>query len=251
MKKIFGIVQARTDSSRLPGKVLKDIIGLPMIIHQLNRLSKSLLITDLILVTSEEKSDDVLATIVREHGYKVFRGSKNDVLKRFMDVLTREHAVNDDVVVRLTGDCPLHDSKIVDETIREYLKFDCDYITNAVEPIYPDGFDVEVFNFSSLKEAAKKAIKSSEREHVTPYIRNSGQFKIKNIQQKAVFPNWRLTVDEPEDLEIVKHIYQYFGNSDFSFNDIVDYLGLNTKLLNNNSAIKRNEGYLKSLKEDR
>jgi len=244
---IYGLLQARTDSTRLPKKVLKEVLNKSMIIHQLERTAKSKLIDKLILVTSDEASDDKLAQQVKNNNFNIFRGSKDNVLKRFFDAIPE--AKENDIVVRLTGDCPLHDAKIIDETIENLEDFD--YISNSVKPIYPDGFDVEVFRFSALKDAFQNAKLKSELEHVTPYIRNSGKFKIANLEKKPLYSDWRLTVDEPEDFEVIKNIFEHFGDNNFSFAEVIEFLESNLHILEKNSHINRNEGYQKSLKEDK
>ena len=247
---IIALLQARTDSTRLPQKVLKPILDKPMIIHQLERTSKSKLIDKLILVTSSENSDDRLSQVVTNSGFDVYRGDKNNVLKRFFDALNKFNLKSDDIIVRVTGDCPLHDATIIDEAILSFQNSKCDYLANCIEPIYPDGLDVEVFNYQSLREAYLNATKNSQKEHVTPYIRDSGLFVTKNLQKKPIYSNWRLTVDEPRDFELIEKIYNYFGDNQFSFEDIVKYIELNPKILEINSSINRNEGYIKSLEED-
>lgn len=249
-QKCIALLQARSDSTRLPQKVLKKILGKPMIIHQLQRTIKSKYIDDLILVTSNEDSDNELVNIVTEYGFKVYRGDKNNVLKRFYDSLEKLKIEDNDVLIRLTGDCPLHDPDIIDESIEAFINNDCDYLANCIQPVYPDGLDVEVFDFKSLKKAYKNAAKKSELEHVTPYIKTSGRFKVKNLQKKTIHTDWRLTVDEPNDFELINKIYEHFNSTYFSLSEIVEFLEKNKKLLELNSNIKRNEGYLKSLKED-
>ena len=249
-QKVVALLQARTDSSRLPKKVLKNILGKPMILHQLQRTLNSRYLDQLMLVTSDEKSDDTLAQIVMDAGFKVFRGSKNDVLERF------EHAVEylglneHDIVVRLTGDCPLHDAAIIDESIEAFMDSRCDYLANCVEPVYPDGLDVEVFSVKSLQRAYKNATLPSQREHVTPFIRESGLFNVCHLEKEPRYQHWRLTVDESKDFELIQNIYEHFGKTCFSFDEIVLYLQEKQNLLKINSNIKRNEGYIKSLKED-
>lgn len=249
-RKVIGIVQARSDSSRLPGKVLKLILNKPMIIHQLERTNKSSLLDELILITSDEKSDDTLATIISDNSYNIFRGDKQNVLKRFYDSIQYLNLDNNDIIVRLTGDCPLHDAKIIDESISKFQKNKVDYLANCINPIYPDGLDVEVFNYKALKYAYFNATKISDLEHVTPYIRNSKKFITYNLRKKAIHPNWRLTVDEENDLELIEKIYTHFNHNNFSFNDIINFLKKNTELLSLNSTIQRNEGYKKSLEKE-
>ena len=248
--KVIALLQARTDSSRLPGKVLKEIIGIPMIIHQLKRTEKSKYIDKLILVTSNEKSDDELVYIVQKYGFIVYRGNKNNVLDRFFNSLKEYNLNDDDIIIRLTGDCPLHDASIIDESIEEFLKCKCDYLANCIEAVYPDGLDVEVFNYSSLKHAYENASLKSEWEHVTPHIRKNIKLKLCNLMKKPIHTDWRLTVDEDVDFDLIDTIYKHFNKTFFSFNDVVVYLKENPYLLNINKHINRNEGYAKSLKEN-
>ena len=247
---IVAFLQARTDSTRLPNKVLKPILDKPMIIHQLERTARSSKIDKLILLTSDEPNDDKLANVVKEHGFNLFRGSKDNVLERFYLCAKSLKLNNNDIIVRLTGDCPLHDSKIIDELIEAYQNSRVDYMANCIEPLYPDGLDVEVFSFRALQEAYHKASKSSQKEHATPYIRESSDFISKDLEGDKVYPQWRLTVDEPSDFEVVKKIYQYFNHNKFSFKEMVAFLEQHPEIIAINSTINRNEGYLKSLKED-
>ena len=247
---IVAFLQARTDSTRLPNKVLKPILGKPMIIHQLERTSSSSKIDKLILLTSDEPNDDKLSNTVKEYGFNLFRGSKDNVLERFYCCAKSLNLNSDDIIVRLTGDCPLHDSDIIDELIEAYQNSQVDYMANCVEPIYPDGLDVEVFSFRALEEAYHQATKMSQKEHVTPYIRESSTFVSKDLKKNKIYPQWRLTVDEPSDFQVVEKIYQHFNHNTFSFKEMVTFLENNPEILTINSTINRNEGYLKSLKED-
>lgn len=250
-RKIIGLLQARTDSTRLPKKVLKTLLGKPMIIQELIRVKKSVYIDELVLVTSRENNDDELVELVEKSNFRVYRGSKDNVLERFYKC-TQELKLNyNDIIVRLTGDCPVHDSRIIDELIDAFLKADVDYLANSVVPIYPDGLDAEVFTVRVLKQAYVKATKLSEMEHVTPFIRESGLFKVANLQKEVVHSEWRLTVDEPEDFVLIEKIYNHFQSNEFTFQEIVEYLENNINLLEINNKIKRNEGYMKSLKEDK
>lgn len=249
-KKIVAFIQARSDSSRLPGKVLKEIINKPMIIHQLERTKLSNYIDRIILLTSNLESDDRLVSVVISYGFDVFRGDRDNVLKRFYDCSENLNLKDNDIIVRLTGDCPLHDSSIIDESIKAFLEKDCDYFANCVDPIYPDGFDVEVFSVRTLKRTFFNAIKKSELEHVTPYIRNSSRFNIKNLKKEKCFHELRLTVDEEKDLLLVKAIYEHFNKTIFSFDEIIKFLNNHKELKESNLSIKRNAGYLRSLKEE-
>lgn len=246
-KNIIAIVQARSDSSRLPGKVLKKILNKPMIIHQLQRIELSKLINKLLLATSNQTTDDILAQTVQSYNFNIFRGDKDNVLKRYYDSLHEYLLNDDDIIVRLTGDCPLHDSKIIDETIQFFLDNPCDYVSNAINPpVYPDGFDVEVFNYKTLKATYKYASSKSELEHVTPYIRDSLKFNVLHLPKTPIYSNYRLTVDQKEDFIVIKTIFEYFNDTYFTFQDIINYLKQNQSLLSVNSTIQRNEGYKKS-----
>ena len=250
MRQIVAFLQARTDSSRLPQKVLKPLLGKPMILQEMERIQKSHLLDQLVLLTSDEASDNVLSRAIESAGFMLFRGSKNDVLERFFQCASFLGLDKSDLIVRLTGDCPVHDASIIDEQIEAFLKESCDYMTNSIEPVYPDGLDVEIFTFEALEKAYKYATLDSEREHVTPYIRESGFFKVKNLQRPPIHPEWRLTVDEFVDFLLIEKIYQHFGTVDFTFDDLVVYLEENSALLEINGTISRNEGYMKSLEED-
>jgi len=247
---IVAFLQARTDSARLPNKVLKPILGKPMIIHQLERTARSSKIDKLILLTSDEPNDDKLANRVKEHGFNLFRGSKDNVLERFYFCAKSLNLNSNDIIVRLTGDCPLHDSKIIDELIEAYQKSEVDYMANCVEPLYPDGLDAEVFSFRALEEAYNQATKTSQKEHVTPYIRESSNFISRDLEGDKIYPQWRLTVDEPSDFEVVEKIYQHFNHNKFDFKEMITFLEQHPEIIAINSTINRNEGYLKSLKED-
>ena len=249
-RKVIALLQARTDSTRLPKKVLKTILDKPMIIHQLQRTAQSHYINQLIVVTSSEDSDNTLADTIIKYGFELYRGSKDNVLKRFYDAVESLNLLDEDIIVRLTGDCPLHDATIIDESIEAFIRADCDYLANCIHPTYPDGLDVEVFNFKSLKIAYLNTKLTSDLEHVTPYIRNSGKFNIQNLEKEPIYNNWRLTVDEESDFNLITKIYQHFNSTLFSFDKIINFLEEHQELLTINSNIQRNEGYLKSLKED-
>ena len=145
----IAIVQARTSSSRLPGKVLRPILGTPMIVHQLWRIERSKLIDKIILATSDDKSDDQLSLLCYQAGFNVFRGSLNNVLNRFQKAIASEDCAH---VVRLTGDCPLCDPKIIDDVIESHLNTGAEYTSNALTPSFPDGLDVEVVTKTALKK---------------------------------------------------------------------------------------------------
>ena len=238
--KILAIIQARVGSTRLPGKVLKEINGKSLIEILFHRLSQSKKIDKIILATSINKESDPLANLVEKLGYDVFRGSENDVLGRYYSAAKMYHPES---VVRITGDCPIIDPKLVDEIIYLYEKENADYVSNTNPPTYPDGLDVEVFSFDSLKEANKKAKTSHEREHVTPFIRANKNLNNINLSNDTDLSKERWTVDDPEDLSVIENILNHFApNLDFSWWDVLELKQSHPEYFEANKGIKRNEG---------
>ena len=195
--KVVAIVQARLGSVRLPEKVLKSINKKPMIELLLSRLSKSKELNEIVVATSNRNENDKLEFLVETLGYRCTRGSESDVLSRFYESARSCQA---DVIVRITGDCPLVDPELVDECVRGYAKNDIDYFSNIDPVTYPDGLDIEVFSFKCLKRAFQDASSKYDREHVTTYIRNSDAFIKSSIQHSIDLSDQRWSVDEPEDL---------------------------------------------------
>ena len=250
---ITAIVQARTSSSRLPGKVLLPILGRPMLLHQLDRISRSDVIEQLVVATSLDPSDDILASTIESAGYSLCRGNLNDVLSRFLECST---LYNSSTIVRLTGDCPLIDSASIDEVIRAFLSSDCDYLSNTFDETkltIPDGFDVEVFGSDLLLEASQYALLPSEREHVTPWMRRSDiPFKSEHFMHRNASPFYRLTVDDQRDFDLVSYIFNslYPTNPYFDLNIILDFLARHPDIASSNINTIRNEGYARSLLND-
>jgi spore coat polysaccharide biosynthesis protein SpsF (cytidylyltransferase family) len=245
--KIVAIIQARYNSTRLTGKVLTLLLGKPVLWHIVNRVSHCKLIDDIIVATTYNRQDDKIVKLCKDNNILCFRGNETDVLDRYYKCAL-EHKIKN--IVRITADCPLIDSKIIDLVTREYINGDYDYVTNTIEYTFPDGFDVEVFSFETLKITWKQAKLPSEREHVTPYIRNNVDFKKKNVYAKEKHPLYRLTLDYPDDYEFIKLVYEGIGKDNFNFQDIKNYLNNNPKLLEINQHHSINEGYQQSLKED-
>jgi len=214
-----------------------------MIIHQLQRTSKSKYIQKIVVAISKKKSDDTLYKTITKYGFEVFRESENNVLKRYYKCSKKNKLKKNDIIVRLTGDCPLHYYKIIDDAIKSFLQNKYDYLANCIKPIYPDGFDVEIFNYKALKLAYKNANKQYQKEHVTPYIRECDKLISKDINSKSHFPEYRLTVDRKEDFKLINIIFNNFNKTHFSFKKIIGFLQNNPKLLNINNHIKRNEHY--------
>jgi spore coat polysaccharide biosynthesis protein SpsF len=250
--KVVAILQARMGSTRLPGKVLLPAAGKSLIRHMLDRVGRCSTIDELWLATSEDKANNPLAAEVEKAGVNVFRGSEDDVLSRYATVAKRTGA---DWVVRLTGDCPLHDPSIIDTVVRFAIEHasEFDYVSNSLQPIYPDGLDVEVFTSTALARAAKEATTALQREHVTPFIHRyhdgPGPFRVGRVIGPADFSHLRWTVDEPADYEVVKEIFEalYPGNPAFGWLDVLALVTRRPELIIKNSNIVRNEGYLKAL----
>lgn len=246
---ILCIVQARSSSTRLPGKVLKPILGKPMIVHELERLQRSKRIDKIVLATSQEPSDDALAAVVSKSGIDVYCGSLDDVLDRYYQCAK---AYQPKHVVRITGDCPVIDWRVVDAVIEKHLAEENDYTVTTER--FPDGLDTEVFRFVALKRAWREAHFLSEREHVTQYFRKHTEiFKLGYMDCEQNLGVMRWTVDEPQDFEFIRQAYEelYGQNQDFSMQDILQLLERRPGLLAINQGIQRNEGLLKSLKEDK
>lgn len=247
------IVQARTSSSRLPGKVLLPINGQPLILYQLARIAKSTTIDKLFLATSTDSSDDKLAITVEQAGYSVFRGSLYDVLDRFYCCSIVSGA---SIVIRLTGDCPFTDPSIVDDIVNSFKSGAWDYLSNSADPnqlSVPDGFDVEVFKASILERAIKEASLPSEREHVTPWFRSKQANLIWSHYCHQPFRKfYRVTVDDPLDLVVTRTICSGMdaSNSVPTVDDIISFLDENPEVAALNSATIRNQGYLTSLERD-
>jgi glutamate-1-semialdehyde 2,1-aminomutase len=217
--KIAAIVQARMGSSRLPGKVLRNITGKPMIELLLNRLSKSKKLDEIIVSTTKKIEDDKLNSVILSLGYKCFRGSEKDVLDRYYETAKKIKA---DVIVRITGDCPLIDPGIVDECIKSHECLKVDYFSNTFPPTYPDGLDVSVISFEALERANNEAKKILDREHVTSYMINSETFSKASIQYYKNLSHLRWTVDNLNDLNLVKKIFEFFSpDIHFKWEDIL------------------------------
>ena len=242
--KIVAVVQARMGSTRLPDKVMMRIGNIPMIELLLSRLSKSEHITQVVVATSKNKNNLPLIDHVQSLGYEVYCGSENDVLSRYYNAAKQTKA---DLVIRITGDCPVIDSSLVDEVIEGFLNNKADYASNREPPTYPDGLDVEVISIKALEKAYKKAKEDFEREHVTPYIINSDTFKKFYLKNSEDLSAERWTVDEPEDLIVVKNIFNYFHPEiNFSWKKIIELKENKPKLFTVNERLIRNEGALMS-----
>jgi glutamate-1-semialdehyde 2,1-aminomutase len=238
--KIVAIIQARMGSARLPNKVMKPICGVPLIELLIARLSTSKRIDQIVVATSTDIRNQPLAEHIRKIGYEVFRGSEDDVLDRYYQAAKCYQA---DVVVRITGDCPLIDAALVDKVVNAYEQQRVDFMTNTRPPTFPDGLDTAVFSFATLEIAHKKAKSKFEREHVVPFIRESGQFTIGNLANSVDQSSERWTVDEYQDFEVVDNVFKHFyPRLDFSWQEVMRLRKEQPDLFQANKHFTRNEG---------
>ncbi len=247
---ILAVLQARMSSSRFPGKVLKPLLGEPMLFRQIERIRRCASIDGLVVATSTDASDQPLVDACDAHGINVARGSLNDVLDRF---LTAARPFAPEAVVRLTGDCPLADPQVIDAVVAKLRGGAFDYASNVEPATYPDGLDVEIVRMSALERAHAEARLPSEREHVTPFVRNHPElFPRTNLENPVDLSHLRWTVDEPADLAFVAAIYRalYPHNPAFGTAEILELLDRNPDLADINAGFERNEGMIKSLAED-
>jgi len=248
---ITAIIQARMGATRLPGKVLFDLERKTVLERIIERVQSSRSIKEVIVATTINSEDLKIVKLCADIGVRVFCGCENDVLDRYFQAA---RLLNTEHVVRITADCPMIDPVVIDEVICVYLENKVDYASNILNETYPDGEDVEVFTFAALEKAWNNAILCSEREHVTPFIKkNKDMFTHTSLEYKVNLSSKRWTLDNPEDYEFIKTIYKhlYHKNNRFGMNEILEFLDKNPEVEKINSHITRNEGYLKSLRQDR
>ncbi len=237
------IVQARSGSTRLPGKILKKVNDKTLLEYGIERIQKAKKIKEVIIATTVNEKDDVIAQIAKKNGIKYFRGSEADVLARYY-YAAKKYAVEN--VIRITSDCPLIDPDIIDLSIDNYERNECDILTNVPNDgqklTYPRGMDVEIFSFEWLEEAFYKAKENYEREHVTPYLYTN----VKDVYYDKApkdYSQYRLTLDTKEDLDVITQVIQTLYNPDKTFHlqDIIHFLDLNPDVRNINSNVKQKE----------
>lgn len=248
---IAAFIQARTSASRLFGKVLKPILGRPMLGLEIERVQICKTVDRIVVVTSTSPEDQQIVDLCRKINVDVFCGSLDNVLDRFYQAARK---YKPDHIVRLTGDCPLIDPDVVDSMVRLYLEKKCDYGTNCMPPTYPDGLDAEIFSFKVLQEAWKEASLPSHLEHISLFFEEQPQrFKIENLACRRDLSALRWTVDEPEDFEFVRSVFEnlYQGNPLFRMDDVLDLMKRKPELALLNKRFMRNEGLLKSKEKDK
>lgn len=221
-----GVLQARTSSSRLPGKVLAPLVGVPMILRQLERIQRAEALDLIVVATSEDASDDELALTITDAGYDLVRGSLEDVLARFIRVIDEYQPDN---VVRLTADCPLISPAVIDRVVRQFEQGQADYVSNTMVPTYPDGLDVEAMTAEALRTVSEISKDPNEREHVTLGIyRRPEKFTIVNVSDPtgADHSNLRWTVDSADDFAFVEKVYERLLPSapTFEYDDVLRLL---------------------------
>jgi len=246
---VLALIQARMSSSRLPGKVLADLGGRPMIGYMLERVRRARAIDRIAVVTSTDPTDDPLAEAVRRLGTEVYRGSLDDVLARFGGAA---QALDGEVIVRLTGDCPLIDPAVLDAVVALRATTGADYASNVAPPTYPDGLDVECFTRAALTRALAEAHEPAMREHVTVWMRDPAS-GLTQANHAAIFDasHLRLTVDYPDDLEVVRAIVRREAEaaSPYDFFDLMRLLD-GRRDLRASHRHERNEGLAGSLAAD-
>lgn len=246
------IIQARLGSSRLPGKVLRNYKNYNLLYVLIQRLKRSKKINDIIVATTTQKEDDKIVKFCLINSIKYFRGPKNNVLRRYYNAAKKFNVKN---IVRITSDCPFIDPKILDKMVLEFKKKKLDYLSNTYpEPSsYPDGMDIEIFTFDSLRFANKYAKKKTDKEHVTVYIRSQKKFKTFRTDLIKDKSNYRLTVDYLNDYNLFKKLINKFKKKIFSIKmgEITRFLDQNPRLISYQKKILRNEKFLIDLKKEK
>ena len=243
------IIQARMGSSRLPGKALmKSDSGKPLLYYVINQLRYCSKVKNLVIATTTNQEDDEIEKFANNNSVNVFRGKEKDVLDRYFQC-AKKYSFS--TIVRITADCPLIDPQIVDKVIEQFFSENYDFATNTLTRTFPIGTDVEVFSFSALNKAWENAQLPSEREHVTPYLHNKENFKIINVENDKNISNLRLTVDRIEDFELIKQILNNISINPIHLEDVLELFSRKPELIEINKHINHNEGFNKSLEEDK
>jgi len=241
------IIQARMGSTRLPNKVLKKVAGVTLLEHEIKRVKQAKKIDKIVVATSIKKEDRQMENLCKKIKIDCFRGSEDDVLDRYYQCAQKYPEYNN--IIRITGDCPLIDPKVIDQVINFFEKNNFDYTSNTIKETYPDGMDIEIFKREALEISAKNAKLASEREHVTQYMIKNKRFKKGNYSALSDWSHIRLTVDEPADFAVIKFLIKNSQRT-ASYLDYISLLTKNPEIMLKNMHIIRNEGFLKSLKGD-
>lgn len=249
--KVFSIIQARKGSTRLPSKVLLDLAGKTTLEHVIHRTRQSRLSSGIVVATTVNREDLPIVKLCAELGMSVYCGCEEDPLERYYQAARLFGA---DHVVRIKSDCPLIDPEIIDEAIDLHLSSGADYTGNTIKRSYPIGQDVEILSSATLVEVWRSARLHSEREHVTIYIpKHPDRFHIRHIEYREDLSSKRWTMDNPEDYELIRSIFEaiYPENPDFRMGDVLDFLSRNPDLERLNAHIPMDAGVKKSMQADR
>lgn len=241
--KVVAIIQARMGSTRLPGKVMKIILGKPIILWDLERVFLSKLIDEIVVAIPHGNENDIIEDTIKEYNDKIIimRGSEDDVLDRYYQAALQTDA---DVIVRITSDCPLIDTVVIDLVIEQFINKNCDYCTNSLTRTYPRGLDTEVFSFKALTRAWNEAKEDYEREHVTPYIiENPERFILVNVLNDIDLSHLRWTLDTKEDFEFISAVYKkiYPKKQLFLMDDVLELLDREPGLIEINKHIEQKQ----------
>ncbi len=250
--KYLALIQARCGSTRLPNKVLKDLCGKPALQRMIERVQRSKLLDEVMIITSIEKNNLPLIHLCSGLGIRIGIGSEDDVLDRYYQTA---RLIRPEYVIRLTADCPCFDAGLLDEALSS-MKPEADYMAMISEE-FADGLDLEIMKFNALEQSWHEAHHSFEREHVTQYIKRHPElFKLQDFRSPiGYFGEQRWTVDEPEDFEVVTRIYNHFltetdKEADFNYKDVLAFMKSHPEIAAINAKYTRNEGLAKSIRED-
>lgn len=243
LPKITAIIQARVGSTRLPGKIFRNISGKPMLQHVVDRLSFSKFINQIIIATTNLQEDDLVEDFCKRNNFSFYRGSSDDVLSRYYEAAKKFGA---QIIVRITSDCPVIDPELIDSMLNDFLSANkssrLDYLSNVIKRTFPRGLDVEIFSFHALEKIYHEAIDGFELEHVTPYIYlHPEKFSLRNYNNEKDYSFHRWTVDTEEDLKLVSEIYNalYKPGAIFFFRDVLQLFERRPELFSINQNVKQ------------
>jgi spore coat polysaccharide biosynthesis protein SpsF len=249
---ITGIIAARVGSSRLPNKVLLDILGKTALERMIERVKKSKTINNIVIATSTKKNDDVIENLCNEINIKCIRGSEDDLLSRYQLVIDK---INPDIIVKMGADSILIDPLTIDKVVNTFLSHKFDYVSNyAIPKTYPEGCTADVYTSKILTEAFLHAKKPSEREHIAPYFwNNSKKYSLFRVDYETDISNFRLSLDYKEDYIVIKSIFEnlYHKNPYFTLENIISWLKENPQVKKINSHYQPSEGLFRSFKHDK
>lgn len=236
-KNIVTIIQARMSSTRLPGKVLMDLKGKSVLEHVVDRVKACELVNKVVVATTDIPIDDAIIAECEKIGCDSSRGSSDDVLSRYYEAAKKFNA---DIVIRITSDCPLLSTDVLDSMVEQFCKTQPDYLSNTIERTFPRGLDIEIMTFETLEKAYKNAMEAYEKEHVTPYIYQHPElFRIEQFTSYEDNSHFRWTLDTEEDWKLIKEVYNSFNNDSFEYDEILDLFKKHPELEDINAHIEQ------------